>query len=253
MEYGLAIIGFVLFLLFVLIVEILHAKRNLPSDFVNPTSTPHRFGQEDRHVHYTVMGDSTAAGHEHGLANNSAQYLADTQTVIMRNVSHSGAKMADVLQHQLSQAVRNKPDLVLISTGANDVTSLARPSKAKEDLRTIIDCLVEANCHVKIVITGAPDMGSVPRFAQPLRLLVGLVARRYNRVVLTVADENNITVAPIASQTGGTFRRDRSLFADDNFHPNEKGYAMWSEVINTKLVEALNAQSPHCGNDNCHL
>lgn len=245
------IAGLVLLFVLVVLLEILIAKHDPPKDFANPLSDPKRFGKGERHLEYVVMGDSTAAGqgaaYKYGIAARSAKHLAGNQTTVtMVNLSKSGAKTRDVLEKQLTHAVDVQPDLVLISAGANDVTSLTSPKKARKDLQKVVDRLIDVNCEVKIVITGAPDMGSIPRFAQPLRFLAGLATTRYNRTVLPVAEEEDITFAPIARETGSRFRQNPGLFAEDDFHPNEEGYAIWANTINPRLDAALNTQPSHC-------
>lgn len=243
--------GFILIFVLVILLEIFIAKYDPPKDFANPLPDQKRFGKGERLLQYVVMGDSTAAGqgaaYKHGIAVRSAKHLANSQTTVaMVNFSKSGAKTRDVLEKQLPHAVDTQPDLVLISAGANDVTSLTSPQKAKKDLQKIIEHLIDANCQVKIIITGAPDMGSIPRFAQPLRFLAGLATTRYNRTVLPVAEEKDITLAPIAKETGSSFRQNPDLFAEDDFHPNEEGYAIWASTINPRLDAALDTQPSHC-------
>jgi len=53
------------------------------------------------------------------------------------------------------------------------------------------------------------------------------------------AQNYGLTFAPIADRTGPLFRRDRTLFSDDRFHPNDRGYATWTAVINEALDRAL--------------
>lgn len=251
MKYIVIIAGFALIFVLVVLVEILIAKHDPPKDSVTPPLDQKRFGNGERPLQYVVMGDSTAAGegaaYEYGIAVRSAKHLASSQAAtVMSNLGKSGAKTHDVLENQLPDAVDIRPDLVLISTGANDVTSLTSPQKAKKDLKEVVNRLIEANCQVKIVITGAPDMGAVPRFAQPLRFLAGFATTRYNRTVLPVAEEEGVTLAPIARETGPSFRQNPNLFAEDRFHPNEKGYEIWANTVNPRLDEALNAQPAHC-------
>jgi len=55
----------------------------------------------------------------------------------------------------------------------------------------------------------------------------------------SVAAARGVTFAPIAADTGPGFRRDRSLFADDRFHPNARGYATWLPTLDRTLEKAL--------------
>jgi acyl-CoA thioesterase-1 len=192
---------------------------------------------------YVVLGDSTAAGegghYEHGIAVATEQELDRTQDVTMTNLAVSGARMSDVVQHQLPTAEKLRPDVVLLSAGANDVTHLTFIRSMRSSLRELVRRLRVANPAVAIVITGSPDMGAPPRIP---RLLRGLASRRttlVNQMFVSEAAELGLTFAPIAKETGPLFRNDRTLFAPDDFHPNDRGYATWIPLLNHALHEAL--------------
>jgi lysophospholipase L1-like esterase len=192
---------------------------------------------------YIVLGDSTAAGqgaaYEDGIAVMTARELAKTRTVILRNFSVSGAKTENVLIEQLPAAEDARPDLVLISVGANDVTHLTRIRSAKHSLVRIIHRLRAANAHVVIVLTGAPDMGAPPRVPRLLRPIAAWRTKQLNRMFESVAAANGVTFVPIARATGRFFREDHSLFADDRFHPNARGYATWLPTLDRAIGDAL--------------
>ncbi|HEY0372292.1 MAG TPA: SGNH/GDSL hydrolase family protein [Thermoanaerobaculia bacterium] len=192
---------------------------------------------------YVVLGDSTAAGvgghYERGIAVSTAQELGRSFRVEMFNLSVSGARIGDLRRQQLPVAMTLRPDIVLISAAANDVTHLTPLRAMREDFIALIDGLRTANPNVRIVMTGSPDMGSPPRIP---RLLRGWSARRttiVNRMLREEAAKRGVFVSRIAEETGPQFRRDRSLFADDDFHPNDRGYATWMPVLNATLREAV--------------
>jgi lysophospholipase L1-like esterase len=193
-------------------------------------------------LNYVVLGDSTAAGvggdYQQGIAIATAKELARNNKITMTNFAVSGARLNDVRERQLPQAVALRPDIVLLSAGANDVTHLTRVASMREDLRAIIEALTAANPGVKIVITGSPDMGSPPRIPRLLRGIASWRTKQVNRMFRAEVARYGITFAPIAEVTGPMFRRDRSLFADDRFHPNDRGYATWIPVLNDALTRA---------------
>ena len=193
-------------------------------------------------MRYVVMGDSTAAGqgadYESGIAMRTAQQLGVEHKVELVNLAVSGAKIADVRAEQLKPAMALQPDLVLISIGANDVTNLTSPDAAKEDLRQVI-AAIRRSGDARVVITGAPDMGSVPRFAQPLRYLAGKLTQRLNARLYELEKEPGVTLVPIALETGPIFRKQPELYEKDKFHPNAKGYAVWVQALNRGLATAL--------------
>jgi lysophospholipase L1-like esterase len=223
--------------------SLLNRCSTAPSTFQNPSREPVRFGDHGRALTYVVIGDSTAAGqgapYAQGIAVGTATALAADHRVTMTNLGVSGARIKDVVAGQLADAVRLHPDLVLLSVAANDVTHLTYVAAMESSLLRIVRALKIANPNMAIVVTGSPDMGSPPRIP---RLLHGLASRRteaINRMFRKVAAEEHLTFAPIADDTGPLFRKDRSLFADDRFHPNARGYATWIRVLNDAIARAL--------------
>ncbi len=199
---------------------------------------------------YLVLGDSTAAGvgadYEQGIVLETAGHLARSRRVEVVNLAVSGARFRDVLSEQLPRARGIKPDLVLLDVGANDVTHLTSSRSVRRDLEEILRSLLAANCEARIVLTGAPDMGSPPRIPFFLRGIAALRARSVNRIARRAVSAHDLTFAPIAERTGPSFRRDRTLFASDRFHPNARGYALWTGVLDEALDAALARQPGHC-------
>jgi lysophospholipase L1-like esterase len=211
--------------------------------FTNPPHEPRTLGSFGRELTYVVLGDSTAAGrgaaYEDGIAVGSAQYLATDHRITLFNFGVSGARLRDVVAQQLKAAEQLRPDVVLVAAGANDVTHLTSLRTMKTDLTETLQRLRRSNPNVVIVITGSPDMGAPPRVPGLLRPIASLRTRTVNRMFGAVASAERAAFAPIADTTGPLFRKDRSLFAKDRFHPNARGYATWTEVITCSLEDAL--------------
>lgn len=245
MRYLLAALLLPLVLLIVLIVEVAVARRSgaEAADYRNPAVNPQLLVGGGAPLTYVVLGDSTAAGqgapYEQGIALTTAHQLAQGRTVRLFNFAVSGARLQDVLRDQLPRLHGLAPDLVLISAGSNDVTAWTRASDLGAALQQLADGLTALNSDVRCVVTGAGDLGAIPRLPQPLRWFAGLRTRRVNRIFKAVAERYGLTLAPVAERTGPTFARRPELFSQDRFHPNGQGYALWSEVIIPALQEAL--------------
>ncbi len=239
------IIAFIIILLLALliIVEVLYAFNDIPKGFINPVQEVREYGSDGNELIYFVFGDSTAAGqgavYEQGIAVSTAKHLAKSHKVKMINYGVSGATLVDVLEKQIPKMSHINPGIVLLSVGGNDVTHRTSNSDIDQRLEGIINAIKSKNDQVKIVLTGSPDMGSVPRFLPPLSWIATLQSNRINVVFHSKIEKYNLTFAPIAQKTGPVFKKDRSLFASDKFHPNEKGYAVWNTVLNNALDEAL--------------
>jgi lysophospholipase L1-like esterase len=151
--------------------------------------------------------------------------------------------MADVLRDQLPRAKGVVPDVVLIAAGANDVVHLTGRGEVMDALRTLIRALAQKNCRVKVVITGSAEMGSTSRFLWPLNALAHARTAWLNEGFRALAAEESVTFAPIADEVGPRFAADPTLFAEDRYHPNGRGYALWSQT----LARALDQPQPsHC-------
>lgn len=215
----------------------------LSATTVHAARTAVTLGEVGPALTYVVMGDSTAAGeggnYESGIAMATTRHLAQRFRVTMFNVSVSGSKYGDVRRDQLASAASLHPDVVLLAAAANDITHLTPTGSMQRDLRAIVQELKASNPAVRIVITGSPDMGAPPRVPWILRGLASLRTRQANRMFVREAAAMGLTFAPIAERTGPLFRRDRSFFSEDAFHPNDRGYAAWTAVIDEALDAAL--------------
>lgn len=223
-------------------------------------SRPRLFGTGTPMLHYVILGDSTAVAvggdYEHGLAVGTARHLAATRTVELINAAVSGARIHDVLTEQLPRVDLTRADVVLLDVGANDVIRMTGSRSFDRDFGRVIDAILgrcgtadsavrelaptDRRSHTcpRIVVTGSADMGSPPRIPRLLRPLANFRTRRINAIVKRHADRRQLTFAPIAERTGPLFRRDPTLFSDDRFHPNDRGYAEWTHVINDALDRA---------------
>jgi lysophospholipase L1-like esterase len=179
------------------------------------------------------LGDSTAAGV--GATSAAGAVASQVQDGLGRPgaslavVAVSGARVADVLARQVPLVAGLHPDLILVSVGANDTIHLT----GRVEFRRTYERLVRAlPAGVPVVLLGVPDMGSIARFAQPLRAIAGRRGRRLDAEVRRVAAATGARYADIAGPTGPAFRRDpRRYFAADDFHPGDAGYGLWARAV----------------------
>jgi len=188
------------------------------------------------------LGDSTAAGvgassSAGALPSQVADGLAASGASVT-DLAVSGARVADVLADQAPKVAGLQPDLVLISVGANDTIHLTGRGAFRHTYEELLRALPRG---VPVVLLGVPDMGAIPRFAQPLRAVAGWRGRNLDAEVRRVAARRGATYADIAGPTGPPFRRhpDR-YFAADDFHPSDAGYGLWADaVLNVLRREGL--------------
>jgi lysophospholipase L1-like esterase len=141
----------------------------------------------------------------------------------------SGARVADVLADQVPKVTDIRPDLILISVGANDTIHLTSRRTFRHTYEKVVRALPPG---VPVVLLGVPDMGAIPRFAQPLRAVSGWRGRSLDGEVRRVAAATGAAYVDIAGPTGPPFRRHPGrYFAADDFHPSDAGYGLWADAV----------------------
>ncbi len=186
------------------------------------------------------LGDSTAAGvgasdADHAIPRQVA--LGLDRPVVLTGLAVSGDRVADVVDDQAGRLRDLRPDVVLVSVGANDAVHLT----SRADFRRGYDELIAAvPAGTLIVLLGVPDMGAPPRYLQPLRGIAGFRGRQIDGVSQAVARDNGAVYVDIAGETGPTTRSDTSRYlAADRYHPSDEGYALWAAAVLDQLRPAL--------------
>lgn len=189
-----------------------------------------------------LLGDSTVTGP--GLdscddlwARHVARRLARDRRVRVRSLAVGGSRVRDVLDRQLGAALAVRPDLAIVSVGANDATHGTRVGRFEADLDAIAEAFGDAG--IRVVLAGIGDLGNIPRLAFPLKMLASKRGRSFDRAHARVAARHDHVVkVPIADLTDAAFR-DRGVFGPDLFHPNALGHAAWAEAAYPFVADAL--------------
>lgn len=177
--------------------------------------------------HYLALGDSTAQGIGASVPGRSyVGQLAERieaelgEPIRVTNLAVSGATSFLCARDQLPRAqapLAEEPDLVTLAIGANDIAAWD-PVAFHRNLSTILDALPS---HVIV--------GELPCFHLPWN---DRKVREANRILHRIAADRGLTVVPIYAAT-----RERGLrgvlteFAEDAFHPNDRGYEVWADTF----------------------
>jgi lysophospholipase L1-like esterase len=182
------------------------------------------------------LGDSTAAGVGASRPDQALprQVAAATgHPVDLTVLAVSGARVSDVVRHQLPH-VPAHVDTVFVSVGSNDAVHLTRVGDFRRQYEHLLAGLPSG---ARVVLLGVPDLGALPRFAQPLRFLAGVRGGTLDAVIHHLAGHPGRSYVDIAGETGPAFRRDPSgLFAADDYHPDDAGYALWAKAVTSVVA-----------------
>lgn len=231
---------FILIILIANLVAIVYNGKSVPAPVISRESTT--VGEGDA-LTYLILGDSTTiaqgADYEQGFVVKTVEELAEKYSVTYQNFGQSGARISDVATSQMQESSTIIPDVVLVAVGANDVTHFTSLQSVESSMIQIIKELKSRNKDVKIIFTGAASMGDVKRFIQPSKWFLGKRTNDVNNIMEKVSLEYDVTFAYIARETGQQFADNPQYFAEDNFHPNNDGYSIWTDVLNSVIQQEL--------------
>jgi lysophospholipase L1-like esterase len=217
------------------------AHRPLPSfTDLDPDGT---FGPDAApEVRIVLLGDSTVTGpglerRDDLWSRQIARRLAGDVRVRLLSVAVGGSRVRDLLDGQLPAAQELRPDVALVSVGANDAMHGTRLRRFEADLDALVDAFGEAGTEV--VLAGVGDLGNIPRLVHPLKALATRRSRQFDRAHARVAARHEHAVkVPVAELTDEQFRA-RDVFCPDLFHPNCNGHSAWAEAAYPFVAGAL--------------
>ncbi len=192
---------------------------------------------------FVAVGDSAVEGW--GASNPDKGFASLVFSAIKRhaknprfyNLGKGGAKVGDVLKHQLDEAINLQPDLVLVSVGANDIMRATRGSSFDKEFKLLLKRLHEET-GAKIVVNNIPDITlapSVPRLFVPF---CKIWAKRFNEIIKKYAEEFNAILVDLYSQSLN-FKGYKEFISSDGLHPSDAGYALWANAVITKIYPLI--------------
>ncbi|MEU6020423.1 SGNH/GDSL hydrolase family protein [Micromonospora sp. NPDC048871] len=184
-----------------------------------------------------LLGDSSALGVGvdrlgDTIGGQLAELLAEGpagRQVRLSSVGVSGSRSTDLATQVARALLGAQPDVAVILIGANDATTLRRPSEAAAYLGAAVHRLRQAG--VEVVVGTCPDLGAVPAIAPPLRQVVGWVGRQVGRAQTKAVLDAGGAVVDLAAETGQVFRADAGTFCHDGYHPSADGYRVWAHAL----------------------
>lgn len=177
-----------------------------------------------------IVGDSSAMGvgtshQEEALLGQMRKRLSQTNTVYWSVDAKTGATTAAIVA-RLQERPQQKFDIVLVSLGVNDITTVVPLLVWCRRVSTLLD-LLQVKFQADIIcVSGIPPMQHFPLLPQPLRRVVGAQANRFDRALRRLL-VNRTRCLYVEMD----FEPDISLMSSDGFHPGPKIYAQWAHKI----------------------
>ena len=224
--------------------QALWARRRIPR--LPEAAGPQEGGAREGHaLRIVFLGESTVAGvgartQEAALPGHTSAALARAlgRPVAWRALGRNGVTVARTLRQLVPALPAERPEVVLVALGVNDVIGFTPLRAFRGEGRRLIGALRDYTSGL-LVFAAVPPMARFPALPQPLRAALGLRARLLDAELQGLAaSAPGCLHVPMDLDLD-----DPSLMAGDGFHPSERGYAAWGESLAAAMASCYAALS----------
>lgn len=185
---------------------------------------------------YAALGDSLTAGigtdsYEESFPYLIGKELSDNKKVILKDFSLLGARTEDLIKKNLLlSTIEDKPDVVMLLIGVNDVRENISEEEFKKNYEYIVNELID-NTEAKIYLISIPLIGSNTLYLPPYDWYFKNKTIKFNKIIKDIAIEHSIAYIDITSPTEQIFKKDGMYYSADSFHPSKEGYKILTKII----------------------
>lgn len=186
-------------------------------------------------VEYIALGDSLTVGFGSNAISQTypfifAQNLSKHMSVSLVNLAVRGATSSDLINNQLREVVREKPNYITLLIGINDIHNFTSPEKFQEEINYITSVLAEQT-DAKIIILNIPYLGSKNLILFPYDLYFDYRTIQFNKILSKIAADKKFTLVDLYTPTKTLFSNQPDFYSSDNFHPSGNGYILWGNLL----------------------
>ncbi len=187
-------------------------------------------------VTYGAIGDSLTSGVGVSSYTNSfpyqvAQKMANTSTKVTHiNYSYPGARTSNVIKDLLPKVILDKPEVITLLIGTNDVFGNVSQAVFRNNYEKIITDL-KTQTTAKISVVSIPIIGSDSLIWQPHNLYFRAKVLKFNKIIKEIADNNDVAYIDLTTPTTKYSSANSSYYSVDMLHPSTLGYKYWAQII----------------------
>ncbi len=149
-----------------------------------------------------------------------------------------GASSSEVSRCLIPTLPNERFDVMVVSVGVNDVTSLRTMRQWSRDLGVLLDQLRTHSPEAVIAVVGMPPLSSFPLLPQPLRAVIGIRARMFDDAAkVEVSKKEKVVYVPIEIEPAP------GQFSSDGFHPSPSIY----KELGRQVAAAIWSRFEHNG------
>jgi lysophospholipase L1-like esterase len=195
-------------------------------------------------VVYLALGDSTGVGvgAEHGGYPDRlfARIEQERPRSRLFNRAATAATAGDVLQSQLADLAKIRPDLITLCVGADDLINGVKPEEFARNYAAIIARL-KAQTAARVVLMNIPDLSLAPAVPEYMRADARRHITAFNQIIAEVAAREGVPLVDLFSRSEG-FAAHAGFFSADGLHPSDAGYEFWAELLMPRINSALDCR-----------
>lgn len=185
-------------------------------------------------MRYVALGDSYTIGTSVAAAESWPSQLAARVDALelVANLAVNGYTSLDVVERELPELARLKPELVTLLIGVNDVVQGVPDAEYAGNVALILDRLLEIVPAEGIVCVATPDYSLTPRggdFGDPIQQSERIV--RVNAILREGCEQRRIAFVPDTFEISQRVADSPELIASDGLHPSGTQYRLWTDAI----------------------
>ncbi len=188
-----------------------------------------------------AVGDSIVAGVgaselSKAMVGQTAAALAGAlnSCIAWQALGVSGYDARKVLERSLPKLPDVAFDYIIVSVGVNDITGLTTIRKWRHNLTLLLSKLQAHSPNAVIAVAGMPPLHAFPLLPQPLKAVLGMRARAFDKVARKVIGGcRNAIHVPL------DFEVDPIKFAPDGYHPSEESYIEFGRYMADGLLNKM--------------
>lgn len=187
---------------------------------------------------YLALGDSLTFGAGVTEYQDTYPYLVASQiakknsdkTLTLYNYSWPGDRTDDLIVKFLDKGVDEKPNIVTIMIGVNDIHGQISSSEFKKNYANILFRLTR-DTKAKVYLVSIPYIGDENLLFPPYNYYFDYKTKQFNEIIKDLATEYNVNYIDVYSPTVNLFKKSGNHYSPDQFHPSAIGYALWGKII----------------------
>jgi len=184
---------------------------------------------------YVALGDSLSAGAGTERFEDSFPYLlaekmAGAGRVTLSDRAIPGEVTSNLLSDLLPLAISDKPNIVTLLIGVNDIHNFTSERDFQENYDQILRRLTTETA-AKIYVINIPFIGADKMMLPPYQAAFDLRTREFNSIIKELATKYSVAYIDLYTPTVAQFKKSGDHYSADLFHPSAAGYKIWADVI----------------------